>query len=254
MLLAGSSGVNEMNRLAYRSAAVAAAALIAVLAGCGTGGTGTPAVSKPAASGSTAASHPAASPATNGLEHQTAVKVAQAADAAYKAARTVRIQGTFLVQNGTEKFDLRYEGGSTSGTFTVNGATIHMITVGDNAYLKAGKRGWAAMGNPPDTQGLLANKWVKSGSAKQMLTPFSLATFASELTAEEFAHGGTVTQSTLAGQKVVVVTYPDGSKLYVANTGPAYPLHFDAAGSVGGRRDFSQYGATFHITAPPNPM
>jgi hypothetical protein len=126
--------------------------------------------------------------------------------------------------------------------------------VGDNAYMKAGKRGWAAMGNPPDTQGLLANKWVKSGSARQMLTPFSLATFASELTAEELAHGGTVTQSTLAGQKVVVVTYPDGSKLYAANTGRAYPLRFDAAGSVGGRRDFSEYGATFHITAPPNTM
>jgi len=51
-----------------------------------------------------------------------------------------------------------------------------------------------------------------------------------------------------------VATYPDGSRLYVASTGPAYPLRLDAAGSVGGRRDFSQYGAAFHITAPPNPM
>jgi hypothetical protein len=176
------------------------------------------------------------------------------ADAAFKAAKTVHVRGVFLADGRTEKFDLRYEGGSTGGTFTINGATIHMVTVGDNAYLKAGKRGWAAMGNPPDTQGLLANKWVKSGSAKQMLTPFSLATFASELTAEEFAHGGTVTQSTLAAQKVVVVSYPDGSKLYVANTGTAYPLRFDATGSVGGRRDFSEYGTAFHITAPPNPM
>jgi hypothetical protein len=238
-----------MNRLAHRSAAAAAAALIVAVVGCGTAGTGAP-----AASGSTAASHPTASPTTNGLEHQSAAKVARAADEAFKAANTVHVQGTFLADNRTEKFDLRYEGGSTSGTFTVNGATIQMITVDDNAYLKAGKHGWAAMGNPPDAQGMLANKWVKSGSAKQMLTPFSLATFASELTAEEFAHGGTVTQSTLAGQKVVVVTYPDGSKLYVANTGPAYPLRFDATGSVGGRRDFNQYGATFHITAPPNPM
>jgi hypothetical protein len=129
-----------------------------------------------------------------------------------------------------------------------------MITVGDKAYLNADKRGLAAMGNPPDTQGLLANKWLKSGSAQQMLTPFSLATFASELTAEEFAHGGTVAQSTLAGHKVVVVTYPDDSKLYVANVGTAYPLRFDAAGSVGGRRDFSEYGTAFHITAPLNPM
>jgi hypothetical protein len=243
-----------MNRPAYRLAAVAAAALIVALAGCGTTGTGTPTATKPAASGSTAAGHTTVSPATNGLENQTAAKVAQAADAAFKAAKTVHVLGTFLADGRTEKFDLRYEGGSTSGMFTVKGAAIQIVTVGGKAYLKAGKHGLAAMGNPPDTQGLLANKWVKSGSAGQMLTPFSLATFASELTAEEFTRGGTVAQSTLAGQKVVVVTYPDDSKLYVANVGTAYPLRFDAAGSVGGRRDFSEYGTAFHITAPPNPM
>ncbi len=190
----------------------------------------------------------------NGLENQTAARVAQAAEAAFKAAKTVHVRGTFLADGRTETFDLRYEGGSTSGMFTVHGADIQIVTVGDNAYLKADKRGWAAMGNPPDTQGLLADKWVKSGSARDMLTPFSLATFASELTAEEFAQGGTVALSTLAGQKVVVAIYRDGSKLYVASTGPAYPLRFDAAGSVGGRRDFSQYGVVFHITAPPNPV
>ena len=243
-----------MKRHSYRSTAAAAVTLVVALTGCGTAGTGTPAASKPATSGSTAASQPAASPATNGLEHQTAVQVAQAAEAAFKAARTVHVRGTFLADGRTEKFDLRYEGGSTSGTFTVNGATIQMVTVGDTAYLKANERGWAAMGNPPDTQGLFANQWVKSGSARDMLTPFSLATFASELTAEEFTHGGTVAQSTMAGQSVVVVNYPDGSRLYVANTGPAYPLRFDAAGSVGGQRDFSQYGAAFHITAPLKPM
>jgi hypothetical protein len=243
-----------MNSFTCRAAAAAAATLIVALAGCGTTGTSTPAASKAATSGSTAASHATASPATNNLESQAAAKVAQTADAAFKAAKTVHVRGTFMADGRTEKFDLRYERGAASGTFTVNGATIHMITVGDRAYLKAGKRGWAAMGNPADTQSLLANKWVKSGSAADMLTPFSLATFASELTAEEFTHGGTVTQSTLAGQKVVVVTYPDGAKLYVANTGTAYPLRFDATGSVGGRRDFSEYGTAFHITKPPNPM
>jgi hypothetical protein len=39
---------------------------------------------------------------------------------------------------------------------------------------------------------------------------------------------------------------------YVANTGPAYPVWFDATGNGGGRRDFSQYGTQFHITASEN--
>lgn len=234
-----------MNRLSYRLAAAVAAGLAVTLAGCGAAGTsGTAGTSPPTA----------ARPATNGLEKQTATQVAQAAHAAFTSAKSVHVRGTFFTVHRTEKFDLRYEGSAATGTFTVNGATIRIITVGGRAYLKADKRGWEAMGNP-DTQSLPVNKWVRSGSAKQMLTPFSLASLASELTAEESNHGGTgtVTQSALAGTKVVVVSYPDGSKLYVANIGTPYPLRFDDTGAVGSR-DFSEYGATFHITAPPNPV
>ena len=225
-----------MNRLVYRLMAGMAASLALVLAGCGTAGTA-PATARPA---------------SNGLGEQTAAQVAQGARAALKAAASVHVRGTFFTDRRTEKFDLRYADGSASGTMTVNGAAIHIIAVGDRAYLKAGKRGWVAMGNP-DTRGLPVNQWVKAGSAHRMLGPFSLATLASELTAEEAAHGGTgqVTQSMLAGHKVVVVTYPDGSKLYVAKVGTAYPLRFTDTGAVG-PREFSEYGATFHITAPPS--
>jgi hypothetical protein len=186
------------------------------------------------------------------LENQTAAQVAQAARTALKAAESVHIRGTFFTAHRTENFNLRYQGRSASGTFTVNGAPIQVITVGNKAYLKADLRGWQAMGNP-DTTGLPVNQWMRVGSARQTLAPFSLATLASELTAEESAHGGagTVTHSVLAGHKVVVVTYPDGSKLYVAAAGTAYPLRFDDTGAVGSRT-FSQYGAAFHITAPPS--
>ena len=226
-----------MSGRAYRLVvAGVAASLAVVLVSCGSSGT---------------SSQTARGPATNGLENQAAAQVAQAAHAALKTATSVHVRGTFFTDRRTEKFNLRYKGDSTSGTFTVNGVPIQNITAGDRAYLKADKRGWRAMGNP-DTTGLPLHQWVTAGPARQMLTPFSLASLASELTAEESAHGGggTVTQSMLAGHKVVVVTYPDGSKLYVANVGTAYPLRFDDTGAVGSRT-FSQYGAAFHITAPP---
>lgn len=234
-----------MNRLSYRLAAAVAAGLVVSLAACGTAGTsGTARTTPPVV----------ASPATNGLANQTATQVERAAHAAFTSAKSVHVTGTFNTDRRTEKFDLRYEGDAASGTFTVNGATIKIITVGNRAYLKTDKRGWKAMGNP-DTQGLPVSKWVRSGSAEQMLAPFSLTSLASELTAEESFHGGvgTVTQSALAGKKVAVVSYPDGSKLYVASTGTAYPLRFDDTGAVGSRV-FSEYGAAFHITAPPNPV
>jgi len=238
-----------MNRHAGRLTAGLAGCLAIVLAGCGAAGTSSQTTPRPATNG---VENQTTRPATNGLESQTAAQVARAANTALKAAASVHVRGTFYTAHRTENFNLRYEGGSASGKFTVNGAPIKVIAAGGSAYLKAGQRGWQAMGNP-DTAGLPVNQWVRVGSARQTLAPFSLATLASELTAEESAHGGagTVKQSMLAGHRVVVVTFPDGSKLSVANIGTAYPLRFDDTGAVGSRA-FSEYGAAFHITAPPS--
>ncbi len=61
-----------------------------------------------------------------------------------------------------------------------------------------------------------------------------------------------VRQTTLDGSKVVVVSYRNGSKWYVANTGPAYPLRGESKGQNVGLLVFTEYGAPLHITAPSN--
>jgi hypothetical protein len=43
-----------------------------------------------------------------------------------------------------------------------------------------------------------------------------------------------------------------GGELYIANTGPAYPLRVDEKGKTPQRLDFTDYGANFHIIAPRN--
>lgn len=52
----------------------------------------------------------------------------------------------------------------------------------------------------------------------------------------------------------MVVRWRDGSKLYVANTGPAYPLRGDFKSPHAGRIDFTEYGAPIQITAPATVM
>ena len=53
------------------------------------------------------------------------------------------------------------------------------------------------------------------------------------------------------GKKVMVVSWPDGSKLQIANTGPAYPLRADF--KVHHRWEvYSEYNVPFNVTAPPN--
>ena len=149
-----------------------------------------------------------------------------------------------------EKFDLRYEGTSISGSYVQKGAAYEYIAAGGRSYLRTGAAGWEAMGNAPDVASMLAGHWQRTGSAPSGEEWPARAIFVSELGLRESAQDATVAQAALDGRRVVVVTYQDGSRLYVANAGPAYPVRFDAAGSGGGQRNFSEYGTQPHITAP----
>jgi hypothetical protein len=59
-------------------------------------------------------------------------------------------------------------------------------------------------------------------------------------------------QATVNGKKVMVVSWPDGSKLQIANTGPAYPLRADFKGHLPGWMVYSEYNVPFDVTVPPN--
>lgn len=227
----------------------AGAAVVALTVGaCGSAGTSGTTVQTPAASASQSAT--ATRPATNGLEKMSATAVSHAAIGMFSLAGSVRVRGTMTGGGPAAKFDLRYEGTSISGSYVDKGSTYEYTASGGHSYLKASAVGWEAMGNSPDVAGMLAGHWQQAGSAPSGEEWPSRAIFVSELGLRESAQGATMAQATLNGRLVVVVTYPDGSKLYVANTGPAYPVRFDVTGNAGGRRDFSQYGTQFHITVP----
>jgi hypothetical protein len=225
--------------------------MIALAAGaCGSAGTNSTAANKPTAGASASAT--ATRPATNGLEKMSATAVSHTAIGMFSLAHSVRVQGTMIGGVPAEKFDLRYEGTSISGSYMEEGSTYEYSAVGDHSYLKTDAVGWEAMGNTPDVANMMAGRWQRTGSAPSAEEWPSRAIFVSELGLRESAQGATLAQAMLDGRRVVVVTYSDGSKLYVANTGPAYPVRFDVSGNGGGRRDFSQYGTQFHITAPAN--
>jgi hypothetical protein len=238
-----------MSHAAFRLAA--GAALIALTVGaCGGAGTKNPASATATASASASAT--ATQPVTNGLEKMSATVVSHTAIGMFSRAYSVRVQGTMIGGEPAQQFDLRYEGTSISGSYVQKGSVYQYIAAGTRSYLKTDAAGWAAMGNTSDVASMMAGEWQRTGSAPLGNEWPSRDIFVSELAMRESASDATVAQTTLNGRRVVVVTYDDGSKLYVANTGSAYPLRFDATGNGGGRRDFSQYGGSFHITAPKN--
>jgi len=188
---------------------------------------------------------------TNGLETRTAPQVREAAIDALKAAGSVHITGTAIDDSGQKgRFDLRIQGTSYTGTITASGADLAVTAIGDTQYFKTDAAGWAALG-APDAAPYFAGKWVKAPAvAAGTDERFTLDMLVVGIRQDEIGMRPGVAQTTLNDTKAVVVTYANGDRLYVANTGAAHPLRITS--SVTGDLEFSEHGTDFHITAPPD--
>jgi hypothetical protein len=210
-----------------RSVAVVAASAVLYLTGCG-GGT-----------------------QTNGLEDKSAAQVQEDAAAAIKAAEGVHVTGTGTTDGTPAQVDLRIQDGSSSGTITLEGSRFEITRIGEATYVKADEGGLESLGIAPEMHSLGAGRWLKLAPPEASgLEGFSVDSFAQQLTVNESPLETEVEQTELDGRRVVVISNQDGSKLYVANTGPAYPIRGELKGANDGRIDFSEYDVDFQITAP----
>jgi hypothetical protein len=191
----------------------------------------------------------ATSTTTNGLENKSPADVLQNAASALAGAKSVHVVGT----GHSLRLDIRMQDDSATGTFTVPGTPqVKFTIIGSDGYINTDQAGLKAMGAPPSVQRLGAGRWLKVPVSD--LKGFTLADMASQLTAYRTrVTSAAVRQATLDGKNVVVISRQDGWKLYVANTGPAYPLHAEfKKGSDADVVNYTEYDAPLHITAPSN--
>jgi len=183
---------------------------------------------------------------TNGLEKKAPAEVVHAAVAALKSARSVHLVGTSKKLD----VDIRIQHGAATGTIRrASGTQVKVTIIGNVGYMNTDQAGLREFGAPRRVQRHDAGRWLKipvTGVAGLTLTHV-----ASELTKYKVQLEPKIRQATLNGRKVVVVSYRDGSKLYVANVGPAYPLRGEFKKNEN-LLEFTEYGALFHITAPSN--
>lgn len=192
---------------------------------------------------------------TNGLEKMSAATVQQKATAALKSAKSAHLKGTGVFKGDAMQIDLRINGTSSSGALTSEGVQFEITRIGDITYIKAGRQALKKLGASAAARRVGADRWLKLGPQQvTYLEGFSLGELAGQLAQHDSPLDPRVAQATLDGKQVVVVSRKDGSKLYVANTGAAYPLRGDYTGLTAGRIDFTEYGADFRITAPQNPV
>jgi hypothetical protein len=192
--------------------------------------------------------------ALNGLQTQSGTDALASSREALRAASSVQIAGTVFDSGSPIRLDLTLAAGNDSkGTLTINNNDVQLIKVDQTVFVKGDAdflKKYA--GNDPAVLNKLNGKWLKIPSTTDF-DAFTLDGFAGLL------KGGTgtsavnsaVTQSTLDGQKIVVVSQKDGSTLDIANTGPAVPLKLDGKGKDGGTVTFADYGKSNPVTAPP---
>jgi hypothetical protein len=191
---------------------------------------------------------------TNGLEKLPARTAQQKALAALRSASSAHVKGTSLLAGNPAQVDVRFNGRSSTGVIAAEGVQFAFTRIEDITYIKASRRTLKQFGAPAPVRRIAAERWLRLASDQVTLSGISLAELGDQLAKNESPLDPHVAQETLDGNRVVVVTQQNGSKLYIANTGPAYPLRGDYKGQAAGRFDFTEFGADFRVTAPKHPL
>lgn len=186
-----------------------------------------------------------ASPAPTGPE-----AVADAA-AALEQAGAFTVRGTALQGGQQVTLDVHVQGEDSTGTLTVDGATVRFVRVGSATYVQGTPQLWSSVGAPGEVATRLGDTWLLvPDEMAGIAAPESLGSMAAELRlpGESPVVDG-VRVTTLDGAPVTVVSQADGGELWVAASGPAYPLHADDWGGDT-QLTFSDFGVRQDITAP----
>jgi hypothetical protein len=225
-----------------------------LLAACGsTSGTSTDAVA-----GSASSSAPAtpATPAGNGEAAKTGSQVAADAADALASASAVHMVGNGISDGQPLSMDLHLQGSDVSGTVTMGGQPLGLLSAGGKTYMQATAAFWKTQQVPTSIAKKLDGRWVLvPAEAGNPFAEFSLPKLADQLrTPDSTTWQPAVTKGSYQGQDVVVISESDGSTTQVAATGKPYPLQAVDKGSEPGTLTFSDYGVAVPITAPPSPL
>ncbi len=186
------------------------------------------------------------------LEGKTGSEVAELAADALEEAGAVHMSGTMTTDGEEGEVDLQLQGDDVSGSITIGGIEIELISVGGDVYMKAAPDFWASFGMPEEAAAEFEDKWVAvPGDAAEDFADFSLAGIAEELRSPDDIKDET-RKDEVDGDKVVIVEQEDGSALVVADDDPSYPLEMRGGGDSEGTLTFSDHGKKQNISAPKN--
>jgi hypothetical protein len=198
---------------------------------------------------------------TNGVGKLSAKEIQAKAKTAAGSVDAVRLSGSVVTSGKTYTLDMRLKADGGTGSVTAEGATFHLLRVGEQLYLKADSAFWNHEDGKSDDGGSdtaaadkLEGKYVKvptgdpsykkfSGFTDKDLLLDGLLTLHGSLNT-----GGHHEQS---GVRTIRITGDGGSggTLDVSLEGNPYPLRLERAGGAG-TLSFSAWGKDFALEEP----
>ncbi|WP_329413343.1 hypothetical protein OG802_23390 [Streptomyces sp. NBC_00704] len=197
---------------------------------------------------------------TNGVGKLPAARIQEKTKAAAGSVDAVRLSGSVVTSGRTYRLDMRLKADGGAGSVTAQGATFHLLRVGEQLFLKADAAFWkkedAKSGDGSDTAAAdkLDGKYVKVPAGDPSYRKFSGFTDKDLLLDGLLTlHGALATDGhhEQDGVRTVRITGDGGSggKLDVSLEGTPYPLLLERAGGAGTLR-FSSWGKDFALEEP----
>ncbi len=203
---------------------------------------------------------------TNGVGKLPPEQIQQRTRAAASSVNAVRLAGTVAAGGRTYELDMRLKADGGSGSVTAEGATFHLLRIGEQLYLKADADFWSHGDDGDDAKDgeggsdaaaadKLGGKYVKVPSGDPAYKKFSGLTDKNVLLDGLLTlHGKLSTDGhhEQAGVRTIRITGGDGSggTLDVSLEGRPYPLRLVRAGGAG-TLTFSAWGQDFALEEPP---
>jgi hypothetical protein len=204
--------------------------LVVLLAGCGSSGSG------------------------NGIASKTPQEILARAKALADDATSVHVAGSITSGGMPITFDLQVlagEGGR--GQLAENGLSFELIQTRRFVYIKGSPAFYTHIGGAAAAQ-VLQGKWLKAPTASSEFASLASLTDLRQLVDTTLADHETLSRgavTTVDGHKAIAVNdTSQGGTIYIATTGPPYPIEVTKAGSGGGTITFNQWNQPVTLTAP----
>ncbi|MFE9627449.1 hypothetical protein [Streptomyces sp. NPDC006527] len=198
---------------------------------------------------------------TNGVGKLPAERIQAKTTAAAGEVDAVRLSGTVVAGGKSYKLDMRLKSDGGTGSVTAEGASFHLLRVGEQLYLKADAAFWKngdgkAGTSESDTAAAdkLDGKYVKVPTGDPSYKKFSGFTDKDLLLGDLLTLHGALAKDghhEQAGVRTIRITGDGGSggTLDVSLEGRPYPLRLERAGGAG-TLSFSAWGEDFALEQP----